>query len=288
MITTAYISGLLVGSREHRHRKRDRRSPLSQYCLFAHCFLMIFAVISGCSSVPHGARPLTTAKAMSTPLVLEQTALIRDARVGGTRPALIVALHGYGMDERQIETLVNIEPDIDHVLIAPRGPYVADGGGHAWVPIEFVNGALEVKEEDYAAFIDQFGNFVAEALEFYRADAERVYIVGYSQGGAMAISLAIEAPRLAAGFFGIAGAVLPQTLEAAGLQEHGASSALFVAHGTRDPAVSHEQMRADIERLRRSGVLVEYLEYPVPHVVSAAQRRDVAQRIEELDETAPP
>ena len=57
--------------------------------------------------------------------------IIRRSEMPGA--ALIVGLHGYGMDAKQIETLVNVEPQADHVFAALQAPVPVDGGGGAWL-----------------------------------------------------------------------------------------------------------------------------------------------------------
>ncbi len=56
--------------------------------------------------------------------------IIRQASTeASSRPALIIGLHGYGADERQIETLVNVEPSVRHTFVALRAPLSLPGRG---------------------------------------------------------------------------------------------------------------------------------------------------------------
>ena len=205
-----------------------------------------------------------------------KTIVVRAQLESDSKPALLIGLHGYGMDASQITTLVDIKPSFDHVYLAPDGFHQLEDGSRAWFPIGAdADGGVVVHGQAVEAFAERFERYVRLAVEL--VDAERIYIIGYSQGGAAALTLAATRPDLADGFVALAGSVLPTVKP-----ERESEARLFVGHGTLDAFVETEKMRVDIERLRRLGLDVTYGEYDIPHVVSAAQRRDVTAWLEQL------
>ena len=50
------------------------------------------------------------------------------------KPALIIGLHGYGINEKQMATLVPLTLQAPHVYVAPRGDYDLGDGSYGWFP----------------------------------------------------------------------------------------------------------------------------------------------------------
>ncbi len=99
-----------------------------------------------------------------------------------TRPPLLIGLHGYGSDQRQIDTLVNVQLNGPYIYIAPRAPHAHPTGGFAWFPIDTTNGQINFRVEELQQSLDLVAALILRALERYDADPERVFLVGYSQG----------------------------------------------------------------------------------------------------------
>ena len=55
---------------------------------------------------------------------------------------LLIGIHGYGADEMQMKTLVNLAIDIPHTYIAPRALEKHPTGGYRWFPIEVTNDGI--------------------------------------------------------------------------------------------------------------------------------------------------
>ncbi|MEM9292888.1 MAG: dienelactone hydrolase family protein [Acidobacteriota bacterium] len=192
-----------------------------------------------------------------------------------TPPALLIGLHGYGMDESQIATLVDIQPDFDHVYLAPRGFHQLPDGSHAWFPIAADGTEITVDPGDWQAFVDRFADYLQSVIDQIGADPESVIVIGYSQGGAAAITLAASRPDLASAYIGFAGSLLEVAGPFDAELHQRSSTRLFIGHGTLDPLIDNGAMEQHVEELRDLGLDLTYREYRVPHVVSAAQRRDV-------------
>lgn len=191
-------------------------------------------------------------------------------------PMLLIGLHGYGMDEHQIKTLINLDLDFPHIYIALRGFFNLEDGGQAWFPIQLVNDHIQAKAKELRQSLDLLAEFIPTAVKYYHANPTNVYILGYSQGGNMSLSFALTHPELIAGAVVLSGSLLedikPWMQPANTLQ----SNPLFIGHGTRDDLVSADHMREVEGFLRSRNIAVTYQEYSIPHVVSREQRQDVA------------
>ena len=194
------------------------------------------------------------------------------------RPPLVVGLHGYGMDEGQIETLVNVEPASGVSFIAFRGPVPVDGGGHARFPIDNSTGFVATAPADVRAGADLVADTISALTAELGANPDQVYVVGFSQGASMALGLALTHPDLAAGYIAFAGGLPPEVRAEAWSVDNGAP--VLLGHGTRDTRFSAEELDATVAALLNAGLSVELQTFPVPHVVSGAGRRAIAAWID--------
>jgi phospholipase/carboxylesterase len=97
--------------------------------------------------------------------------------------------------------------------------------------------------------------------------AERIVVAGFSQGGAMALFLALRWPERLAAVIALSTYLpLGDTLAA---EAHPANAAVpvLLAHGSFDPIVPLAAGEAARERLRSLGYDVDWRSYPMPHSV---------------------
>ena len=203
-------------------------------------------------------------------------------------PILVLGLHGFGIDERQVATLVALELERPFVYLALRGFYTLEDGTYGWFPIHFVDsgkGALfpEIRSDDLADCTQR----LAEAVEILAREAGvepgRVVLVGYSQGAVTALASAIRYPHLFQGVAALAGSLPREALEASkGVEGDLSDLPIFLGHGTKDPLIPAPELHWTRDTLEHLGAAVTDREYPIPHVVSAAGRRDLASWIDQL------
>ncbi|WP_434591569.1 alpha/beta hydrolase family esterase [Streptomyces sp. A5-4] len=123
--------------------------------------------------------------------------LHRPAGGAGPRP-LVVAFHGRGSDAEELRGVSRLEK-----AAAARGMLVAypEGLRDAWGA-----GSAATKERpDPDADVRFAEALVGELVRAGRADPERVYAAGFSNGGAMALRVAAQRPGLIAGAAAVSG-----------------------------------------------------------------------------------
>lgn len=184
---------------------------------------------------------------------------------------LVVALHGFGSDARQIATLLPL--DVPATVLAPRAPLPLADGGWSWFPVDVrADGSPLVRPQAVATALRRVAAFARAAARVWRADPARVALVGYSQGATVALSASLVAPAPFAAIGAVSGSVVPAHLDAA-VRRPPLGVPLLVGHGRLDPASPVEAMRGAVGRLRAAGRDVVYQESDAPHVVTAEQRR---------------
>jgi phospholipase/carboxylesterase len=133
--------------------------------------------MSPAAESPESSAPSATSAAI-VPALDPDAALWSDAPMG--RP-LLVLLHGYGSDERDLFGLVPHLPPA-FVFAAPRAPLTPPwpAPGYSWYPLDGLNG------RDFAA-VTRAAERLCGWLDDHAAGATSIGLLGFSQGAAVAL-----------------------------------------------------------------------------------------------------
>jgi phospholipase/carboxylesterase len=128
---------------------------------------------------------------------------------------------------------------------------------------------------------DQLWAFVEAASAHYAIDRARLVVLGFSQGGVMAYSMALTAPQRFAALVAMS-TWLPQVWR----EEQPADGALqrlpiLVQHGSHDELVQVERARQAIESLRQWRMPLTYREYDMGHEINARSLADLSAWLQE-------
>ncbi len=192
--------------------------------------------------------------------------LVTNVIAGSAAERVLLLLHGYGADERDLGGLLPyLDPEGKFVTVLPRGPMAAPPG-FSWFDVMSqdpdavrtgVLEALEILDELLDAACEEHGMSRAESV-----------VAGFSQGGGLAFSLAYQRsdkPHPA-------GALVMSPfarLESLDVDWDAARDIpVLVQHGTDDPMINVENSRDLAEMLTERGVPVTYGEFPMGHEVS--------------------
>jgi len=201
--------------------------------------------------------------------------IIRESLARSEKPPLLLLLHGVGSNE---EDLFGLADHLDErfFIISARGPYTLGYGAYAWFHVQFTaDGPVIQPEEAEKSRLALLG-FIDEAVEAYGLDPEKVYLMGFSQGAIMSMSLALTAPEKLAGVVAMSGRTLPEILPRISPPEKLKGFPIFVVHGTADQILPINYGRDTRDILSRLPVDLTYREYPMAHHVSAESLADIA------------
>jgi thioredoxin 1 len=195
--------------------------------------------------------------------------LVLNTISGSDASRLMLMLHGYGADERDLGALLPyLDPEGTFAVVLPRAPLPVPGTpGYAWYdfgdPAAGSAGALEVLD----ALVDE----QCAALGVARHDA---VFAGFSQGAGLALALGLlrTERELPAGVLAMSPAVVLGDPEE--FDPRATDVPVFVAHGTHDPLIPAQQSRDLARVLRAAGIPTEYREYPMEHQVAMEELRD--------------
>ena len=197
-------------------------------------------------------------------------------------PVLLIGLHGFGSDETQIETLVNLGLDVPFVYLAPRAWYTLTDGGYAWFPLTKEGDEFRMDKAQHQESMDLLESFIQKAAECY--GSSQVYLVGYSQGASLSLSYLLHEPESVAGAVAMSGTLLPEMKPDT---SESIAKPLFVGQGTLDTLITAEERLELKGYLERNVLDVTYREYSTPHVVSQKEKRDVQAWLNGLLQSSP-
>ncbi len=165
-------------------------------------------------------------------------------------------------------------------LIVPRGPEVF-GEGFAWMPVS----AHQGESEALVSALDERTRMLSEAMiEWRRRHPTRgqPILVGFSQGGILAMNLALTQPGSIARSIAMA-AWLPPSRVPSTVDPYAMHTPIVALHGSDDSVLSAERTRRLIEDLSQHGYPASYEEFPgVGHQPSPL----LSDRLRELLEQA--
>ncbi|HET6202538.1 MAG TPA: alpha/beta fold hydrolase [Planctomycetota bacterium] len=197
---------------------------------------------------------------------------------------LLVVLHGLGGSKAEfVRPFEDAAAEAGFLLFSVQGTVPTREGGYAWydggyaqAPGRYEGGILEV---------------VRQAKRERAIDAERIYLLGFSEGALMAVHAGLRAPGLFRGAVGLGGAYHPDALVGtAALRtaaERGFRAYLMV--GDKDAEALKESTKRAAEALRAAGLKVEEKSYAGGHALPEAASRKAAilEALRWLDRNAP-
>lgn len=176
---------------------------------------------------------------------------------GGPPTHLVVMVHGYGADGRDLIGLANHwRPFLPRVaFVAPNGPQpVAGGAGFQWFPISRID-PHEMRQGVEAA-TPMLEAFVDAELARLNLPLERLALVGFSQGTMLALHVGLRRklrPAAIVGFSGLlAGPPPPSADDGADIPP------ILLTHGGSDSVIPPQAMFAAAGQLGAAGAAVQW------------------------------
>jgi phospholipase/carboxylesterase len=187
------------------------------------------------------------------------------------RSPLLLMLHGRGADEMDLMGLADgIDPRL--TIVSARAPYRL-GFGYTWYDMPQVG---QPDPETLRDSIEKLDEFLREIPEVYDVDPERIYLMGFSQGGIISSALALLMPGRFRGVI-MHSSYVPSGAGLSFQPDAIQGLPFFVAHGKHDGIISVQMGRQGALYLREAGADVTYVEYPIAHSISEESFYDLSE-----------
>ena len=195
----------------------------------------------------------------------------------------ILTLHGRGANALDLLGLAPYLCNGKFLMICPQGPLETPIGpgafGYAWYPMSMSGppdiGAILSSREKLQQFLDA-------CLKRYPIDTKKLVVLGFSQGGVMAYSLALSNPERFAGLAVLSSWLPRELIPQLSIREAVQSLPTLVQHGSQDQMIEVQRARDSVEQLRALRVPLTYREYDMGHEITP---RGLTELSAWLDET---
>ena len=188
--------------------------------------------------------------------------------------ASLIVLHGLGADGNDF---VPIAQELDLSAVggarfvfphAPMRPVTMNGGYvmRAWYDIAGTPQARVEDESGLRASQAQIEALIAREVA-RGIPANRIVLMGFSQGCAMTLLTGLRHAERLAGLVGLSGYLPLPARTAAERSAANAGVPIFLAHGRDDPMIALDRATASRDALLALGYDVEWHDYAMPHSV---------------------
>lgn len=194
----------------------------------------------------------------------------------------VLTLHGRGANAFD---LLGLAPHLckgRFLMICPEGPLETPIGpgalGYAWYPMS-MGGPPDI--EAILASRAKLQEFLDGCLRRYPIDAKKFLVLGFSQGGVMAYSLALSNPERFSGLVVLSSWLPKELVPELSIGEAVQSLPTLVQHGSQDPLIEIQRARDSVEHLRTLRVPLTYREYDMGHEITPRSLSDLSAWLEE-------
>lgn len=205
-----------------------------------------------------------------------------------TPDSSIIWLHGLGADGHDFESLVSelrLPEKLAIRFLFPHAPIqpVSINSGYPMRSWFDILGLSENSEQDEPGIRKAAGT-IDELI--YRVmqegvKSERIFLGGFSQGGALALHTALRFPHKLGGTIGLSTYLPLGDFVDAEKSATNTQIPIFLAHGTQDFVVPFRFAQITQELLKKLHYNVTFKEYPIGHTVSQNEIQDLSQWIQD-------
>lgn len=186
----------------------------------------------------------------------------KDMEHGKLYPAVFL-MHGMGSDEHDLPGLLNDIKGQCHIF-SLQGPIIHEPGYAFFTIEEFGKPHRKVFDQ----VVLHIMNFIEEALTEYSIDAEKIFLMGFSQGAILAKSLAFAMGKeKLAGIVALSG-YIPEFVKNEYKKHSIEGMPVFISHGTYDMALPYQWGEASRDFFIEHGADVTFKRFEDGHGVT--------------------
>jgi phospholipase/carboxylesterase len=193
----------------------------------------------------------------------------------------ILTLHGRGANAFDLLGLAPYLCAGKFLMICPQAPLETpigpDAVGYAWYSMSS-GGPPDIK--GMMSSQKQLQSFLEECLQRYPIDTRQMVVLGFSQGGVMAYSLALAQPERFAALTVLSSWLPQELLGEIAISDAVQSLPTLVQHGRQDPMIAVERAKNSVERLRELKLPLTFREYEMGHEIRSESLMDLSAWLE--------
>lgn len=206
---------------------------------------------------------------------------IREPKIKLDKNPLLLLLHGYGSNEDDLFSFATELPE-EYYIISARAPYDLQYGSYAWYAINFDADQNKFSDHEQAKVSrDLIAGFIDELIDNYPIDAQKVTLIGFSQGAILSYAVALSYPEKVQKVVAMSGYLNLEIVADDYLKNSFNNLKIFASHGTGDQVIPVEWARKTPVIVEKLGINTTYKEYPIGHGVAPQNFYDFKNWLQE-------
>lgn len=194
----------------------------------------------------------------------------------------ILTLHGRGANAFDLLGLAPFLCGGKFLIICPQGPLETpispDQVGYAWYSMS-LGGAPDV--QGMLSSQKQLQSVLDDCIAGYPIDMKKLLVLGFSQGGVMAYSLALAQPERFAALVALSSWLPPELVPHLNVSDKVGALPTLVHHGRQDPTIEIERAQRSVEILRGMKMAPTFREYEMGHEIRPRSLMDLSAWLQE-------
>ena len=155
---------------------------------------------------------------------------------------LIILIHGYGSNERDLFSLIDYFPN-DPYVVSLRAPLKLFNDSYAWYDI-YIDGNNKFYDHEAAAHVrDELYQFVDYLSKNQNIDAENITLIGFSQGAILSHAISFSYPEKIKNIIALSGFVDEKIMKKTSLIP---KTNIYISHGTNDNLIDYETSKESL------------------------------------------
>jgi phospholipase/carboxylesterase len=239
--------------------------------------LLSSLVLSTCKQTPQRPAAIAQSATLQQPsFPQEKSSLVYEVRpphVSSTHPPVLILLHGYGSNEKDLFSLAPAIPG-PFLVVCPQAPIQLADNKFSWFTLNRQETGFSYSADQVLETLQLLRNFIREIKNKYQVDDNHIYIGGFSQGAITTLSTALLYPDEVTGVVCLSGALYPEIKNS--LQKSSTLPKIFMSHGTQDQVLDIQNIESAQQFLRDKGYEVTYKKYDAAHTITRQNLSDMA------------
>ncbi|GGF80846.1 phospholipase/carboxylesterase [Azorhizobium oxalatiphilum] len=216
--------------------------------------------------------PQSAAATRAAPLAYE----LRQPRTPGDRPPMLVLLHGYAADEKDMIGIADAVPG-RFLVVSLRAPLTTPDGGYRWYVNRQTADGFTADDAQLLASRKAVLTTIETIVKACKTSPQEVIVAGFSQGGVMAYELVMMEPQRFIGGASFGGALLDTQQKRIVPSKRLTQTPFFIGHGEADRIVAFSYAEKAKAVLDSHRVILTFHAYPgMGHTVSDQELKDFA------------
>ena len=192
--------------------------------------------------------------------------------------AVVIFLHGYGSNEEDLFELKR-EFSADYIYLSVQAPMILAPGSYQWYGLQ-PSEASQVSE-NVLKYTKTLKDFISLAVEKYHTTADKVILIGFSQGAMMGYELALQNSKSVRGLAALSGKILPALKEKINLDYDLSDLSVFIGHGVADDRVYFKEATEAFALLEKTSIKPIFHSYQkMGHSINQQELNDLKNWLE--------